>query len=93
MVPASLTDSERFRTFLKYLNPNFEVPSRKKLTSDVKNMGSKVKSELTHLLSQQRYLATTGKILRTGCRALRISFLNIFYHSCPITNNNYLAKY
>lgn len=62
MVPGSLTDSERFREFLKYLNPNFAVPSRRKLSRDLNDMGSKTKSELTHLLSQQNYVATTGKL-------------------------------
>ncbi|QQP54490.1 Hypothetical protein FKW44_007337 [Caligus rogercresseyi] len=38
------------------------VPSRRKLSKDLKVMGSKAKSELTHLLSQQNYVATTGKI-------------------------------
>ncbi|QQP41182.1 Hypothetical protein FKW44_015468, partial [Caligus rogercresseyi] len=50
MVPGSLTDSERFRDFLKYLSPDFAVPSRRKLSRDLKVMGSKAKSELTHLL-------------------------------------------
>ncbi|QQP42153.1 Hypothetical protein FKW44_016728, partial [Caligus rogercresseyi] len=50
---------ERFRDFLKYLSPDFAVPSRRKLSRDLKVMGSKAKSELTHLLSQQNYVATT----------------------------------
>ncbi|QQP49011.1 Hypothetical protein FKW44_009521 [Caligus rogercresseyi] len=53
--------SERSRDFLKYLSPDFAVPSRRKLSRDLKVMGSKAKSELTHLLSQN-YVATTGKI-------------------------------
>lgn len=62
MVPGSLTDSERFRDFLKYLNPDFAMPSRRKLSRDLKVLGSKAKSELTHLLRQQNYVATTSKI-------------------------------
>lgn len=62
ILPAHVTDSDAFRRFLNYLNPEFKVPSRRKLTRDIDRMGDKTKSSLTSLLSQVDHVATTGKI-------------------------------
>ncbi|XP_076053490.1 uncharacterized protein LOC143032514 [Oratosquilla oratoria] len=47
MLPTITTESEALRAFLNYLNPQFKLPSRKKLGDDIKHMSARAKYELT----------------------------------------------
>ena len=60
IVPAHLTDSPAMRDFLKLLNPNFIVPSRRKLSRDIAVRGEEAKCILTNLLAKVSYVATTA---------------------------------
>ncbi|XP_076038565.1 uncharacterized protein LOC143023828 [Oratosquilla oratoria] len=60
MLPTITTESEVLRAFLNYLNPQFKLPSRKKLGNDIKHMSARAKNELTQIMSKQDYLATTA---------------------------------
>ena len=60
MQPTVITESDSLRAFLAYLNPEFKLPSRRKLGDDIKTMGNKVKNEIVQLVSKQDYLATTA---------------------------------
>ncbi|XP_076043797.1 uncharacterized protein LOC143026897 [Oratosquilla oratoria] len=60
MLPTITTESEALRAFLNYLNPQFKLPSRKKLGDDIKHMSARAKNEHTQIMSKQDYLATTA---------------------------------
>ncbi|XP_076069260.1 uncharacterized protein LOC143041322 [Oratosquilla oratoria] len=60
MLPTITTESEALRAFFNYLNPQFKLPSRKKLGNDIKHMNARAKNELTQIMSKQDYLATTA---------------------------------
>ncbi|XP_076028521.1 uncharacterized protein LOC143017620 [Oratosquilla oratoria] len=60
MLPTITTESEALRAFLNYLNPQFKLPSRKKLGDNIKHMSDRAKNELTQIMSKQDYLATTA---------------------------------
>lgn len=60
MMPSIQTDSDQFRKFLHYMNPEFKVPSRRKLVRDIQRMGEETKVDLVDVLAQQDYVATTA---------------------------------
>jgi len=60
IVPAHHTDSQNFRQFLCYLNPDFCVPSRRKLSRDIGQFGEEAKGILSDLLSKVTFVATTA---------------------------------
>jgi hypothetical protein len=60
IVPAHLTDSPNLRKFMNYVRPDFSVPSRRKLTRDIAQLGEEAKSTLSDLLSKVSYVATTA---------------------------------
>jgi hypothetical protein len=46
IVPAHITDSEHLREFLCYAVPDFSVPSRRKLSRDIGQLGEEAKGKL-----------------------------------------------
>lgn len=60
MAPMSLTDHPATRRMMGYFRPEYDVPSRKTLTRDIKNLGVKAKTDLTNLLHGIQVVATTA---------------------------------
>jgi hypothetical protein len=60
IVPAHITDSQNLREFLCYVAPDFSVPSRRKLTRDIGELGEEAKGILSDLLSKVNFVATTA---------------------------------
>jgi hypothetical protein len=48
------------RNFLSYAIPNFQVPSRRKLTRDIAQLGKEAKDIVSDLLSKVNFVATTA---------------------------------
>lgn len=69
MMAASHTDNAETREFFGYVCPEFQVPSHRKLTKDIKAMGDQAKTDLTDLLAKQEFLATTADSWSAGHRA------------------------
>ncbi len=59
-IPAHFTESQNWRIFLSYVSPNFQVPSRQKLTRDIAQLGEEAKGTLSDLLSKVNFVATTA---------------------------------
>jgi hypothetical protein len=59
-IPAHFTESQNWRNFLSYVSPNFQVPSRQKLTRDIAQLGEEAKGTLSDLLSEVNFVATTA---------------------------------
>lgn len=60
IVPGHVTDSLALRELIKYLNPDFNMPSRRKLTRDIAQLGEEAKGAMTNLLAKISYVATTA---------------------------------
>lgn len=60
IVPAHLTDSHALREFMNYVKPDFNVPSRRKLTRDIAQLGEEAKGAMSNLLANVSYVATTA---------------------------------
>uniref|UniRef100_UPI00358E8F2E uncharacterized protein n=2 Tax=Myxine glutinosa TaxID=7769 RepID=UPI00358E8F2E len=69
MKPASETDNEHNRALWAYACPQFQVPSRRKLTRDIRAMGDQAKADLTDLLAKQEFVATTADSWSASNRA------------------------
>uniref|UniRef100_UPI00358F7D7E zinc finger BED domain-containing protein 4-like isoform X3 n=1 Tax=Myxine glutinosa TaxID=7769 RepID=UPI00358F7D7E len=69
MKPASETDNEHNRALWAYACPQFKVPSRRKLTRDIRAMGDQAKADLTDLLAKQEFVATTADSWSASNRA------------------------
>lgn len=48
------------RKLFDYTSPNFKLPSRRKLTRDISQLGGDAKGKLSDLLSKVTYVATTA---------------------------------
>jgi hypothetical protein len=75
-IPAHFTESQNWRSFLSYVCPNFQVPSRQKLTRDIAQLGEEAKGTLSDLLSKVNFAATTAHSWVVHNR----SFLGITVH-------------
>ena len=60
IVPAHITDSQNLREFLCYVAPDFSVPSRRKLTRDIGQLGEEAKGKLIDILAKVKFVATTA---------------------------------
>jgi hypothetical protein len=78
IVPAHLTDSPAMRNFLRSLNPNFKVPSRRKLSRDIAQLGDEAKAILTSKLEKVNHVAITADSWSAHNR----SFLGMTVHWC-----------
>ena len=63
MMPAKLVESDHFREFVETLNPKFKVPSRRTYMRTVKQTFDDLKTQLTLLLHDVKYVATTGMLI------------------------------
>ncbi|XP_076051233.1 uncharacterized protein LOC143031380 [Oratosquilla oratoria] len=57
---ASETDNKHNKALWAYACPQFKVPSRQKLTRDIRAMGDQAKADLTDLLIKREFVATTA---------------------------------
>ncbi len=60
IVPAHVTDSPALEDFLNYVRPDFNIPSRRKLTRDIARLGEEAKGIMGNLLGKVHYVATTA---------------------------------
>ncbi len=60
ILPTHITDSQNLTNFLSYAIANFQVPSRRKLTRDMAQLGEEAKDILSELLSKINFVATTA---------------------------------
>jgi hypothetical protein len=68
--------------FLRSLNPNFKVPSRRKLSRDITQLGDEAKAILTSKLEKVNYVAITAD----SSSAHNRRFLGITFHWCDGEN-------
>lgn len=59
-MPVHIVESEFFAEFLSYLNPEFNLPSRRKVMRDLDVICETGKADLTNILSEVSYVATTA---------------------------------
>jgi hypothetical protein len=60
IVPAHVTDSPALEDFLNYVRPDFNIPSRRKLTRDIARLGEEAKGIMGNLLGKVYYVATSA---------------------------------
>ena len=72
MMPATLMESTSFAEFVKYLNPKFKLPSRRKYMRCIVKTFEEVKADLISIFSGLKYVATTGWLLKFCFRFLDV---------------------